>query len=419
MTWQDDTYSPLDENSLSSADQEMIRELLGIIWEASAGSFATIAGTAAKVELGELLTLGATLTSIEADLGLDATTDSLLYIPYHSGLPGSHLLALTRTDLVTLGAAMNHDADPADPEAFDTIAAAAAELLNQLFKVANENLTSVFGLNVDTLSPVVIAGQFSTLDALYDEDMMASPLVGQRITLTVDGKALNILNLVPQDMLTAWLAALQSSVEGEPASGAAPPPPAEPEVAAAPVSTEGAAVAAKRDADALSNDEIDALFRELNAGTPLEAMAGPPAAPPPAAAAPAPPPVPSLGSDPMAGAYPPPPPAANQPPVKVQPVAFQQFQDGPQRSADIKNLDLLLDIPLELRVQLGKTDLPLKQVLDLAKGSIIELDRVAGEPVDLLANDRLVARGEVVVIEDNFGIRITQIVSPLERLRSL
>lgn len=107
-------------------------------------------------------------------------------------------------------------------------------------------------------------------------------------------------------------------------------------------------------------------------------------------------------------------------PVTVQPVQFSSFENQPDMSGEAnRNLDLVLDVRLSLTVQLGEAEMPIKQVLELTRGSVIELDRVAGEPVDLYANGKLIARGEVVVIEDNFGLRITSIVSPQERLKEL
>ncbi len=82
-------------------------------------------------------------------------------------------------------------------------------------------------------------------------------------------------------------------------------------------------------------------------------------------------------------------------------------------------LDILMDIPLEISVELGRTKLVVKEVVDLGVGSIVEIEKAAGEPVDILVNGRLVARGEVVVIEDNFGVRITEILNPRERLARL
>lgn len=86
---------------------------------------------------------------------------------------------------------------------------------------------------------------------------------------------------------------------------------------------------------------------------------------------------------------------------------------------DASALDMLLDIPLEISVELGRLRMLVKDVVELGTGSIIEIDKAAGEPVDVLVNGRLVAKGEVVVIEDNFGVRITEILTPQERLQKL
>lgn len=106
--------------------------------------------------------------------------------------------------------------------------------------------------------------------------------------------------------------------------------------------------------------------------------------------------------------------------VTVQPVQFASFEDldqvqGPQN----QNLNILLDVKLQLTVELGRTELPIKKVLELTKGSIVTLNKAAGEPVELFANGKLIAYGEVVVIEDNFGLRITHITDPAKRLKSL
>ena len=113
-------------------------------------------------------------------------------------------------------------------------------------------------------------------------------------------------------------------------------------------------------------------------------------------------------------------PVQDDSPVTVQPVQFASFEDleqvqGPQN----QNLNILLDIKLQLTVELGRTELPIKKVLELTKGSIVTLNKAAGEPVELYANGKLIAYGEVVVIEDNFGLRITHITDPAKRLNSL
>lgn len=91
--------------------------------------------------------------------------------------------------------------------------------------------------------------------------------------------------------------------------------------------------------------------------------------------------------------------------------------DTSERSA--RRLDLLLDVPLDLTVELGRSRMSIQDLLALGPGSVIELDKVAGEPLDILVNNRLIARGEAVVVNDKFGVRITDIVSPQERIQRL
>jgi flagellar motor switch protein FliN/FliY len=111
---------------------------------------------------------------------------------------------------------------------------------------------------------------------------------------------------------------------------------------------------------------------------------------------------------------------SNEETVTVQPVKFASFEDLSQTQGEAnKNLDILMDIKLQLTVELGRTELPIKKVLELTRGSIIELEKVAGEPVELFANGKLVAHGEVVVIEDNFGLRITSITDTEDRLKGI
>jgi flagellar motor switch protein FliN len=148
---------------------------------------------------------------------------------------------------------------------------------------------------------------------------------------------------------------------------------------------------------------------------------------------------------PPAAHYPPPaaqypPPAANYPPpmyaeqmpaypqtlgaavnrnVNVNPVQFANFQGGGFAQGDESNLNLLLDIPLKVTVELGRTQKQIKDILELSQGSIVELDKLAGEPVDILVNNKLIAKGEVVVIDENFGVRVTDIVSQWDRVQKI
>ncbi len=107
------------------------------------------------------------------------------------------------------------------------------------------------------------------------------------------------------------------------------------------------------------------------------------------------------------------------PPVNVQQAQFASFDTANISQNEARNLNMLLDIPLQLSVELGRTKRSVKEILDLSGGSVIELDKLAGEPVDILVNNRLIAKGEVVVIDENFGVRITDILSQADRLNNL
>lgn len=133
---------------------------------------------------------------------------------------------------------------------------------------------------------------------------------------------------------------------------------------------------------ALSDSELEAMLSQF--GGPMEAPPEPT----------------SAGSAPTSGAF------------------SNMLVTGPDAMLP-RGIDMILDIPLDITVELGRVRMLIKDVLELASGSIVELDRVAGEPIDVLVNGRLIARGEVVVIEDNFGIRLTEIISPADRLAGL
>lgn len=98
---------------------------------------------------------------------------------------------------------------------------------------------------------------------------------------------------------------------------------------------------------------------------------------------------------------------------------FPSFGGHAGNSGMMNELDMILDIPVQLAVELGRTKITIKNLLQLAHGSVVELDAMAGEPMDVLVNGTLIAQGEVVVVNDKFGIRLTDIITPSERMRKL
>jgi len=103
---------------------------------------------------------------------------------------------------------------------------------------------------------------------------------------------------------------------------------------------------------------------------------------------------------------------------QVAPAQFTNFASGSGPTAG-NDINMILDIPVQLTVELGRTRIPIKHILQLAQGSVVELEAMAGEPMDVLVNGYLIAQGEVVVVNDKFGIRLTDIVTPSERMRRL
>lgn len=108
-------------------------------------------------------------------------------------------------------------------------------------------------------------------------------------------------------------------------------------------------------------------------------------------------------------------------PFQAKPASqlFPDFGQGGAKGGSLNDYDMILDIPVQLTVELGRTKIAIRNLLQLAHGSVVELDGMAGEPMDVLVNGTLIAQGEVVVVNDKFGIRLTDIITPAERIRKL
>jgi flagellar motor switch protein FliN/FliY len=112
-------------------------------------------------------------------------------------------------------------------------------------------------------------------------------------------------------------------------------------------------------------------------------------------------------------------PAGSAEPAAANPAVFEQFDAAAQRPPTRNDIDLVMDIPVQLTVELGRTKLSIRNLLQLAQGSVVELDGLAGEPMDVLVNGCLIAQGEVVVVNEKFGIRLTDVITPGERIKRL
>jgi flagellar motor switch protein FliN len=109
----------------------------------------------------------------------------------------------------------------------------------------------------------------------------------------------------------------------------------------------------------------------------------------------------------------------SEPAPAAQPAAFEEFGGEAAKLGEMRDLDVILDIPVQMSVELGRTKIAIRSLLQLAQGSVVELDGLAGEPLDVLVNGMLIAKGEVVVVNDKFGIRLTDVITPTERIHKL
>lgn len=282
-------------------------------------------------------------------------------ISYIDGLDGNNLLILKEADVkIITDLMMGGDGTNIDGELTELHLSAISEAMNQMMGSASTSLSSMLEKKVDISPP--IASVIDLNDSLSDTkltDFLKGDFVQVAFHMEIgDLIDSQIMQLYPFDFAKD----LYRKFVGDKAVDT-PPPPA-PQPAPAPV-------------------------------------AAPTQSPPPQPA-PAMQQMPNMGQ-PMAS-------YGMQPDVNVSPAQFQAFGSMVNPLMQQENIDLIMDVPLEVTVELGRTSKSIKEILDFSPGTIIELNKLAGEPVDVLVNGKFVAKGEVVVIEENFGIRVTEIV---------
>ncbi|MDR1509950.1 MAG: flagellar motor switch protein FliN [Synergistaceae bacterium] len=348
------------KGGLSRDDMAVLAEVSGIVATAAGNVIGMLAGRDVSADGSEYFEIPQSEMASKIDGDKVFTYTMLL-----NGLDGApaRLLAGERGTLVLADLMMGGDAKELPTEANDLYLSAAQEGLSQLIGSALTNLSGLLGgvrLSADSsaanLEDAAAWLPFSDLSG-------DAPIWVGRINLNVDGV----------DPFTLDIAFPVSSAVN-----------------------------------------LASKIREVTA--PKEEPVG--AAPPKSPAAPQPRPQPS-GAVPSA----PPgqvsfPPRPQSPPVDVKPVEFTQLE-GSDFTGSVGNLDLIVDIPVRITVELGRTRKTIGEVLALGPGSVVELNKMAGEPVDVLVNGKLIARGEVVVIDESFGVRVTDIVSRAERIRSM
>ncbi|CVM88191.1 MULTISPECIES: flagellar motor switch phosphatase FliY [Bacillus] len=342
---------------LSAMEQDAIGEIGNISFGSSATALSTLLSQ--KVEITT-----PTVTVIQKSKLNEEFPHPYVAIEvnYTEGFSASNLLVIQQTDAAVIAdLMMGGDGTNADPSLSEIHLSAVQEAMNQMMGSAATSMSTVFNKKIDISPPrveLLDVKEGEGTDRIPAEEMLVK--VSFRLTIgeLIDS---NIMQLYPITFAKDLIAELTDPAEEEPVQEA------------------------------------------------------PQSAPEPQQAAP------QAQSAPMQQSAPPKRHAKPKPaePVNVAPVEFEAFSEPQHTTSQLGNLDMLMDIPLSITVELGRTQRSVKEVLELSAGSIIELDKLAGEPVDILVNKRIVAKGEVVVIDENFGVRVTDILSQSERLSNL
>ncbi len=309
-------------------------------------------------------------------------------VEYLEGLEGINVLILKQedakmiADLMMGGDGTNID-EEADIEEFHL--SAVGEAMNQMMGSASTSMSDMLGQSINISPPSVKMLDLGTDEAI--EELPAEPMIKVAFDLKI-GNLIDseIMQLIPLEFSKNMVSSLTSGSE-ESATQDHP-------VAEQPQPT-------KTEQPAAEQPQQSQQPTQQQPEQPQQPMQQQPPQPPPQ--------------------QPPQQPAAAQQPQKdYQPVEFSSLEGQQQPgTGDSSNIELIMDVPLEVTVELGQTKKKIQEILELSPGSIIELDKVAGEPVDIKVNGKLIAKGEVVVIDENFGIRITEIISPVERINKL
>ncbi|MHA6529248.1 flagellar motor switch phosphatase FliY [Paenibacillus sp. BAC0078] len=392
--------------------------------------------------LGEIgnITFGSAATALSTLLGkkVDITTPEVsiitrgefeeafpkphvaVHVQYVDGFQGINSLVIKIRDAQVIADLMlGGEGEPKDEELNEIHISAVQEAMNQMMGSSATSMSTIFNRFVNISPPGIDILNMSSgegVGSLPDDQTLIQISFRLKIGDLIDSTLMQLLPVQFAKDMVAMLLGDVSQGDQETAATATEAPPA-------------AAPAAHTPAPAPAAPPVQQTPPPQPGGVPPQyPQQGTPPYPgmpeggyyyPPAGVPPY--GMPPYGMPPQGAPYqqaPPQPPAPNRN-VNVQPVQFANLSAGAFGNIDENNLNLLMDIPLKVTVELGRTQKQIKDILEMSQGSIIELDKLAGEPVDILVNNKLIAKGEVVVIDENFGVRVTDIVSQWDRIQRL
>lgn len=386
----EEASSVLSDDLLSSMEKDALGEIGNISMGSAATTLSVLLGH--KVNITTPTVSVDTMSTIQNQYPMPYL---VVEVGYVIGINGNNILAIQASDAsIIADLMMGGDGLNPQEELNEIHMSAVGEAMNQMMGTVATSLSTMFNKKIDISPPKVNLIDLGAEDKITDLVNNDEPVVKTSFRMEVDGLIdSEIMQILPLDVAKEMVSFLMGG--GAEAEAQEAPAPA-PEPAPAPVAPEPAPVAA------------------------APATAAP--APQPAAPQYAAPPQPQYTAPPM-GAQPvyAPPAYANNVVSSGVPVQNAQFAPLTNEPVEVNaaNISLIQDVPLQVTVELGRTKKSIREILEFSTGSIIELDKLAGEPVDIHVNGQLTAKGEVVVIDENFGVRITEIVSPMERVQSL
>jgi len=449
---------------LTSKDYLSQEEIDALLRQSAEGASAPSAKTVSDFltdfeqdALGEIgnITFGSAATALSTLLGkkVDITTPQVsiitrsefdetfprphvaVHVQYVDGFQGINSLVIKIRDAQVIADLMlGGEGDPKDEELNEIHVSAVQEAMNQMMGSSATSMSTIFNRFVNISPPGIDILNMSSgegVGSLPEDETLIRISFRLKIGDLIDSTIMQLLPVNFAKSMVNMLLGDVSASEQETAAAAAPaaapaapaaqqtPPPSpstpEQHVPQPPAGGQPPQYAPPQGMPPYPGMMPDGGYYYPPAGMPAYGMPGmPPYGMPPQG-------MPPQGIPPQGmpyGQMPQSNPAPNRN-VNVQPVQFANLHGGGLGNIDENNLNLLMDIPLRVTVELGRTQKQIKDILEMSQGSIIELDKLAGEPVDILVNNKLIAKGEVVVIDENFGVRVTDIVSQWDRIQKL
>lgn len=386
----EEASSVLSDDLLSSMEKDALGEIGNISMGSAATTLSVLLGH--KVNITTPTVSVDTMSTIQNQYPMPYL---VVEVGYVIGINGNNILAIQASDAsIIADLMMGGDGLNPQEELNDIHMSAVGEAMNQMMGTVATSLSTMFNKKIDISPPKVNLIDLGAEDKITDLVNNDEPVVKTSFRMEVDGLIdSEIMQILPLDVAKEMVSFLMGGgAEAEAQEAPAPAPEPAP-VAAAPAQA-----------------------------APAPQPAAPQYAAPPQPQYAAPPQQPQYTAPPM-GAQPvyAPPAYANNVVSSGVPVQNAQFAPLTNEPVEVNaaNISLIQDVPLQVTVELGRTKKSIREILEFSTGSIIELDKLAGEPVDIHVNGQLTAKGEVVVIDENFGVRITEIVSPMERVQSL